>query len=179
MVPSMSRFVLGALQRSAGKGRANVDEQSGALIARYPTAARRVAWGMLALVTGSAVYAVLHTATPHAMFIGAVASAAIIALVACIVVEFTRVQVAWTPDDVSLTSPWARFRQLRWDDIASVTYSPSAGWFVLRGKDGMKIRLPQLLTGLEELLDELRERTHGSVREQLERAVTIWRRRTR
>ena len=168
MVPSMSRFVLGALQRSAGKGRANVDEQSGALIARYPTAARRVAWGMLALVTGSAVYAVLHTATPHAMFIGAVASAAIIALVACTVVEFTRVQVIWTPDDISLTSPWSRSRRLRWDDIACVTYSPSAGWFVLRGKGGVKIRVPQLLTGLEELLNELNERTDRGVREQLD-----------
>lgn len=83
----------------------------------------------------------------------------------------TRVRVEWTETAVSIASPWAPPRCLPWDQIVEVKYSPSARWFIVRGSDGTRIRLGNLLGGLGELLDEMKRRTSDEVRGQIEVAM--------
>jgi hypothetical protein len=45
------------------------------------------------------------------------------------------------------------------------------GWFVVRGRDGAKIRLSQLLGGLGDLFEEMKRRASDEVRVQIEGAT--------
>ena len=49
----------------------------------------------------------------------------------------------------------------------------SAGWFVVRGQDGTKVRLGQFLGGTTDLFNEMKERAPG-IALQVDRAVAMW-----
>ena len=167
----MTRLVHSMLQKAAHRTRAEVDVTTARRVATYPTAARAAAWTSLVLGVAAAVliagYDVTHGAPLEGLFIGA----AIISGVAALVAEFTRVRVEWTDTALSFASPWAAPRHIPWDDIVEVKYSQIAGWFIVRGRSGAKIRLSHLLGGLGDLFDEMKQRASDDVRRQIEGAT--------
>lgn len=166
----MTRLLLALLQRSARNTGAARDLRSGTHSAVYPTASRAVA--RLFLVIGVAIAVVLGMIKearqePRVL----VAMAFFLVLTTCLVIEFTGVRVEWTDAEIGFTSPWASSRRLRWNDIVQVKYAAAARWFIVRGRDGTKIRLSYLLGGLGDLLEEMKRRTSDQVRGQLELAM--------
>jgi hypothetical protein len=167
----MTRFVLSLLQKAARNTQADVSEGTAARVATYPVAVRAVAWGLLILGTVGAVPIAAYNAAHGAVLLGTVIGVAMVVVLVGTVAEFTRVRVEWTETAVSFASPWSAPRRLEWDEIVDVTYSRAAGWFVVRGRSGVKIRLSHLLGGLGDLLEEMRVRGSDDVRRQIERAM--------
>jgi hypothetical protein len=72
--------------------------------------------------------------------------------------EFPLVRLEVRNDGLLSRTPWRRRRFIAWTDIASVSYSSGAQWFVIRAQNGASIRAHLYLSGIRELYDELRHR---------------------
>jgi hypothetical protein len=70
-----------------------------------------------------------------------------------LIVETSLVTVSWTEQGIAIRSPWARARSISWQDVEGVTYSESMRWFVVRAKDGTKLRVSLYLGGIGQLLE--------------------------
>ncbi len=167
----MTRFVLGLLHKAARNTQAGVDDGTAARVATYPIAVRALAWGMLVVGVAGAVVVAGYNATHGAVFTGLAIAVVIISVIAATVAEFTRVRVEWTDTNLQYNSPWSAPRRVTWEDIVEVTYSQTANWFVVRDRDGAKIRLPHLLGGLGDLFDEMKRRGSDELRGQIERVT--------
>jgi hypothetical protein len=164
---SMTRFILALMQRAARNTPAEVDAKTAARVATYPTVVRGVGWALLVLGVGGTVLVAGHQITHQTLLQGILISAAIVSVLVAIVTEFTRVRVEWTDTTLSFSSPWTTPRSIPWDEIVEVTYSQTAAWFVVRGRNGAKIRLSNLLGGLGDLFDEMKMRGSDEVRAQI------------
>ena len=164
----MTRFIVALIQKAARNTPAEVDARTAARVATYPTVVRGLAWVLLVLFAPGAALVAGYQITHGTPLPGIVVGAAILSAVVGMVVEFTRVRIEWTDATVSVTSPWAAPRSIHWDEIVEVTYSPTAGWFVVRARQGAKIRLSKLLGGLGDLFHEMKMRGSDAVRGQVE-----------
>ncbi len=164
----MTRFILMLLQKAARDTPTEADAKTAARVATYPTLVRGTGWVLLVLGVGAAAlvagYQIAHQTPLQGILIGV----AILTVLVVMVAEFTRVRVEWTDDTVSFSSAWAAPRTIPWDEIVEVSYSQTAGWFVVRGRHGTKIRLPHLLGGLGDLFHEMKLRGSDTVRGQVE-----------
>jgi hypothetical protein len=172
-------LVLTLLMRAGRRAAATVDVSTGARSARYPTAARFLAWVLLVTTLGLSGFAFTKIPTTRGMVIGALICSAAIAAMTCLVLEFTRIRASWTPKQVELSSPWTGKRKLDWSDLTEVQFSQSMNWFVLRGRPGTVVRLSGLLGGLTELLRALREQAPPALLWQIDEAVSAWQKRSR
>jgi hypothetical protein len=166
----MTRLILALLQKSARSTRAEHDLRSGTHVAAYPTAVRAFAWSLLVIGIGVAgVVAAIKAARQEPSMV--VVTVLFLVLTAYMVAEFTMVRAEWDDAELNFASPWGSARRLRWTDIVHIEYSASARWFIVRARDGTKIRLHYFLGGLHDLLTEMKQRTSDQVRGQLEQAM--------
>jgi hypothetical protein len=177
LTTSLFLSFLHAVARNTRAKLADVGDGTTIQVATYPMAMQAFAWSML--VIGIPVAAVIggYDALHGAVVMGTVISVAIVVVLLGTVAELTRVRVEWTDTAVTLASPWSTPRSLDWDEIVEVTYSPTAAWFVVRGRGGAKIRLPNLLGGLGDLFEEMKRRGSDELRGQID-GVTVkaWKR---
>jgi hypothetical protein len=172
----MTRFFIALMERSARKTRAEAGGAAGARIASYPVGIQAVGWGLLGTWTALAIGITIYQATRNqAPYRGMLIGAAVVAVLAAMVAEFTRVRVEWTDTALSFDSPWAAPwadpSRIAWEDIVQVKYSASARWFVVRGRDGTKIRLHYWLGGLADLFDDMKLHVSDELRAQIETAM--------
>jgi hypothetical protein len=66
--------------------------------------------------------------------------------------ETSRFYVLITPEAIERRSPWFSYRSIAWEDIAEVSFSSVNAWFIFLSKNGEKIRVHTLITGLDDLL---------------------------
>ena len=78
-------------------------------------------------------------------------------------VELVTLRVEVSTYGVRVCSPWTGQRQLAWHEIAEIRYAPAMMWFVLRGGNGMRLRVSKGLRGIPELGREVRARLEPSV----------------
>lgn len=169
---AMNRLLIWLMRRAGAKTPARIDESTGARIATYTPFAKVVAW--ILLVGVIVLASVILTHIDHSQLTIMIAfCAAFVAVAVAIVLEFTRVRAEWTDAELTFTSPWGGTRRLRWTDLKEVEYSRNAGWFIVRGQDGTKVRLAQFLGGTTDLFKEMKERTPG-IAAQVDRALATW-----
>jgi hypothetical protein len=167
----MTPLLMRLLRRAAHNTRAELDPDTIARVAKYPPATRALVWGLFVLGIAGAALITGYNAVHGAALVGISIGLGLVVVLVGMVAEFTRVRVEWTDTAVSFASPWSAPRSLEWDEIVDVTYSRTAGWFVVRARNGTKIRLPHLLGGLGDLLEEMQLRGSDEVRRQIERAM--------
>ncbi|HEX3595301.1 MAG TPA: hypothetical protein VHU80_09375 [Polyangiaceae bacterium] len=164
----MTRFIIRLMQNAGRNTHAEIDAITATRSATYPVVVRGMSWVLLVLGAGAAAllagYQIAHQTPLQGILMGV----ALLSLVMAMVAEFTRVRVEWTNDALSFGSPWAAPRSIPWDEVVEVTYSQAAGWFVVRGRQGTKIRLHHWLGGLGDLFDEMKLRASDTVRAQIE-----------
>lgn len=56
---------------------------------------------------------------------------------------------------IAYRSPWRGFKSFPWDDVSLVSYSAFNMWFLIRFKDGDKVRVPIFVGNLKELLHRI------------------------
>ena len=172
-------LILTLLMRAGRRASATVDASSGARIARYPAAARLLAWFLLLAVVAISGFVLTHLPSTRETVIGAIISCAFIAATASLLLEFTSIRASWTPKQVELSSPWGGKRAIDWSDLTEVRFSQGMNWFVLRGRTWTVVRLSGLLGGLTELLVELRAQASPAMLPQMDEAVSKWQKRSR
>lgn len=160
--------VLSLLQRAGRSSVAGLDPADGARVARYPLATRILAWFLIA--GGAALCFVAMKASANAI-VGLAICLAILTAVIALLLEFTFARASWTDKWVVLNSPWRSVRRLAWTEIDEVRFSQAAGWFVLRGRSGVVIRLSMYLGGLTELLSELRQQVAPALMPKVDEAI--------
>jgi hypothetical protein len=69
-----------------------------------------------------------------------------------LLLEAERVRLLITDKGLIGISPWRRKREVLWQEVDSVTYSPLNRWFVITGPGRRKIRASRSLVGIENLL---------------------------
>ena len=172
MSGEIGKVLVNYLIRKARRTPPSIVMLTGARLARYPVATRRVGWGLLVLT--AAVGALLTYKVPAHMRLGfAIGTGAFIAMVLAMVADFTLVSLTWTDQGAVFTSPWRGTRTLRWEEVAEVTFAGAAGWFVVRTRDAMTIRPAMMLGGLEEFFAELATRGQPFLRSQIETALSL------
>ena len=169
---AMNRLLFWVMRRAGAKAPARIDESTGARIATYTPVAKVFAWVILVGVVALATLVLTGIERSQLTTMGILFGAFVAAGVA-MVLEFHRVRAEWTDVELTFTSPWGGTRRLRWTDLKDVQYSHSAGWFVVRGQDGTKVRLGQFLGGTTDLFNEMKERAPG-IALQVDRAVAMW-----
>ena len=80
-----------------------------------------------------------------------------------LLLEVERVVLTITADGLIGDSPWRRRREIRWSEIARVTYSSLNRWYAITDSAGRTIRASAYLVGLPVLLHALRERVPGKL----------------
>ena len=75
---------------------------------------------------------------------------------------------------VGTRSVWRGHQELRWCDVARVSFSPASGWITLRGRDGTKLRISHLLQGADVFANTLESAVPST---NTKRAVDKWRQR--
>jgi hypothetical protein len=89
---------------------------------------------------------------------------------------FTRIVIS--AEAITSASPWGGERTFRWAEINSVSYSEICKWHIVAGPDGKKIRASDYLSGINELVLELKRRVPSEnwVRAKRESVLTSGRR---
>jgi len=64
-----------------------------------------------------------------------------------------RAQLTMDAEGIRGQTAWSGQREIRWDELSKVTYSPSMGWFVLHSSDGTVIRVSRGMRGHLTILD--------------------------
>ncbi|HEX4341375.1 MAG TPA: PH domain-containing protein [Polyangiaceae bacterium] len=172
----MTRLILALMRRSADAAVAERDGVGGDRIARYTGVARGIVIAVFAFLFAGSAFAISQQSTRYALLVTCVECSAFLLLGAALVLEMTRVEARCSVCELRLSSPWSGERKLRWDDVVHVRFSRAANWFVLRGRDGTKIRLATLLGGLPELLDDLKRRADPALQSQIDTAIAQWKR---
>lgn len=155
--------VLSLLGTAAARGRSRRDVVTGFRVLAYPWFARGVAW-LLVLVSAAlcvVAVAIRHSAGAPA-WLGTMSFVMLIGSIA-IVVEFTKVRVAWTEYELVLTSPWTGEKRVRWADVERVAYSKTNRWFVVKSNRGVTIRVSDVLGGIAEFVREMQDRLPEAV----------------
>ncbi len=80
--------------------------------------------------------------------------------------EFFHVRIVVTQEALQCRSPWRPRRDVRWEEVTSVDFSPSLQWYRIHTRGKGVIRLHVLLSGLETLFDLLGRRTGMAVERQ-------------
>lgn len=78
-----------------------------------------------------------------------------------LLLEFFGVRIEFNSETVRRFAPWHRPKVASWDQVAKVTYSPSASWHVLHTSSG-KIRVPDWMAGSRELVEYARRRVEAN-----------------
>lgn len=106
-------LVLTLLMRAGRRTAATVDVSSGARVARYPAAARFLAWFLLFVTLAASGFVFTKIPTTRGMAIGALICSAVVAAVVSLLLEFTRIRASWTSKQIELSSPLDRQTRAR------------------------------------------------------------------
>jgi hypothetical protein len=174
----MTRLILKLMQTAARKTSAKVDAATGVRVATYTPVARGLGWMLLLIAVVGIAFILSQIGLQGVTAAGGIACAAVVALCAAMVLEFTGVRAEWTDSELTFTSPWGGTRQLRWSEVTEIHYSAAAGRFILRGQNGTKVRLGLFMGGITDLLDDLKRRASPPLVAQVEQAMATWRRGT-
>ena len=168
----LARVLIAHLVRRARSAPPLVDDLTGTRLARYPAVTQAVVVSLGALLVSGAT--LVACKVPVTARVGATWCAVLCGLAAAaMAAEFVCVSLAWTTERITFSSPWRGTRHLRWEEIASVEYSPVAGWFLVKDSRGVVIRPAMMLGGLEEFFQELKRRGHHSLQAPIDHAVGL------
>ena len=158
-------FVMAGAKRPAKR-----DPSTGHLVLEYHPAIR-----ILAFVTGAGMSVlivvlvfVMPFKNPEDPYVAGALFLFFVLLGGSLYLE-SMVRVELCDDEISAWSPWRGSRSLRWDDIAEVTFSPSAQWFTVVSRSGVKIRVHTMMRGIREFCQTVRQRVDAG---KLRRAET-------
>ncbi len=70
--------------------------------------------------------------------------------------EGFRSRIEVDTESIKARSAWTGKKQVRWDGIASITFTQGSEWFVIRPVKGRCIRVPILLDGIGRFIDDFR-----------------------
>jgi hypothetical protein len=73
--------------------------------------------------------------------------------------EYFHVRIVVTEERLQCRSPWRAARDIRWEEVKSVDFSPSLQWYRIRTEGKGIVRLHVFLSGLQTLFDLLRRKT--------------------
>ena len=79
--------------------------------------------------------------------------------------EVFHVRIVVTQEGMQCRSPWRPGREVKWEEVTSVDFSPSLQWYRIRTMHQGTIRLHLLLSGRQTLFDLLRRKTGIEVEE--------------
>jgi hypothetical protein len=88
----------------------------------------------------------------------ATAVCGLFALILPLHLEFFGVRVSFDEAGIRTRSPWRAERQIPWPDIRQGWYSSVLQWHVIQTEGYGRVRLHDLMSGVDSLLDELRRR---------------------
>jgi hypothetical protein len=78
-----------------------------------------------------------------------------------ILAEAFFVKGTYNDTGIVFSTPWSGTKEEKWDDLESLYFSNSIGWYVLKFKSGKVIRLSTYLGGYSYLLQFLQDRGHN------------------
>jgi len=168
----VTALVLAGLLRASQRERARVNQSTGEFVVRYSLVARIFAWLM---VPGDAAICFVAFKAASSVYVAAAISVVASTAIAGMWLEFMCVSASWSERGIAVRTPWRGPRAIPWLEIVDVSFVPNMSWFVLRGVSGAVIRLPKLLSGLPQLLEELRNRANPAIAPHIDEAVSSYR----
>ncbi len=72
--------------------------------------------------------------------------------------EGSRFALVVSPEGLDCRSPWRGRRFMAWGDVASLSFSPSNRWFIIRDRGGRTFRVHVFVAGVPEFLARSEER---------------------
>lgn len=58
----------------------------------------------------------------------------------------------YNDENISLYTPWNKYKLCRWTEIDKITYNDYMHWYVLHCKNGTKMRFSSYLTGIDDFM---------------------------
>lgn len=166
--------LMGAVARGLRVGPVEFDASQGRVELRFGSATRRISMLLWAL-----------TPVPFALWLfepkdyGPAAATVFACCLAAgaLAVSLEVQSTAWFDSDgVGTRSVWRGQKELAWSEVSQVSFSPASGWFVLRGRDGTKLRVSHLLQGADVFAKTLESAVPAA---STTRAVDKWRQRVK
>lgn len=167
-------LVLGAMARSARQPPVVTGD---AIVLRYPRGLRWFLWFSAVLMLGMLAWLVFEVASED-RDPGIVRLAwfgiPLFGVLGAVSLREPRVRLEIDGDGIRGETAFRGRRELAWRDLASVRYSPTWNWFVLRDRDGRLLRVSPFLRGSEALFAALEAKVPDRIWSE---ALGAWRRR--
>ncbi len=140
-------LILNSARRSAP-----VDQQTGDLLLATTRWVMLLGW--IAIAIGAVIGIGIATSENGNLWAGVAFGGFFVIAGGALVLEGS-VRLRVRPDGFDSWSPWRGARSMRWEDIATVTFSRINKWFVITDRDGKKVRVSIFMRGLPDFADTL------------------------
>lgn len=151
--------LFGYLGSVALRSKATRDVATGALSFRYISPYRVLAAASLLLPGAMCALSLhLYRSGESDFFIWFVIFIVFGAMSVFLLLECFVVRLLVSEEAITSISPWSGRRMFSWAEIESISYSKTSKWYVIVGPFAKKIRASEYLSGISELVSELRKR---------------------
>jgi hypothetical protein len=157
-------IVLALFELAAHRGRPTIISDEGTLLFRYSVLfrgfARFAMFGIPLAITALGFSRPPKNQDDLRAFIGMYALFAVLTIP--LWWEATRFALILTTEGLDYLSPWRGRQFIAWDEIEELSYSLLCQWFIVRAKDGRRIRVSMLVSGVSAFLAECEQHLHPS-----------------
>lgn len=162
LTPLLTALLLGLLYRAANKP-SKFDVFTGERVLSYGWQFRAMAWSLVIFFSGMAAFSISLFFTNPPTPPGTIGFCLSIfgffdSLGIWLLVEAISVRIVLCDQSITSYCAWRLPRTIHWTDVDEVSFSSLAQWFVVKGRQGEKIRVSPLISGIGEFASEVRSR---------------------
>jgi hypothetical protein len=151
-------FLAAAVSLARPLARAERDGETAVLA--YPRAWRMGATVQLVVpvILALVVWLRRETLAPTAVTAELVLAVFLFAVLWLVRIEVAGVRHALAPEGIVRGSPWTGRTVIAWSEVARVRWSAAGQWLVVEARDGRRLRIPSLVSGLGDLAERVTAR---------------------